>query len=356
MNESSIKWLLRFGVLLLFFLALFVFLKLAPIWVPIVHVIKIVLLPFLISSFITYLLHPLVEKIHYQGLPRSMAILIIYILFFGGMGFGIYRGIPIVITQLRELVENFPLVLETYREWLTNIQNKASYLPSGLNARIEEGLITIEEGMDYILNKVIGTLKMLLSSILLLAIIPFIVFYMLKDYDEIKKAIWYITPRRFRQSGQLFIKDIDESLGNYIRGQLLVCLIIGLFASIALWIFGMKYPLLLGVVIGITNIIPYFGPLIGAIPAGLIAATISIEMVIVVLIIVFILQFIEGNLLSPIIVGKSLHMHPIMIMVALLLGGEVGGVIGLIIAVPVLAIIKVIIVHAKSHFIKGVES
>jgi predicted PurR-regulated permease PerM len=111
----------------------------------------------------------------------------------------------------------------------------------------------------------------------------------------------------------------------------------------------MKYPLLLGFIIGITDIIPYFGPVIGAIPAVIIAATISNKMILIVIIIIFGLQFIEGNLLSPIIVGKSLHMHPIMIMAALLLGGEVGGVIGLLIAVPILAIIRVVLLHVKTH-------
>ncbi|QOR65636.1 AI-2E family transporter [Cytobacillus suaedae] len=349
-KDLRIKWLLILGIILLLFLSVFVFLKLAPIWLPVVHVLKIIVIPFIISGFITYLLHPLVEKIHHRGVPRAIAILFIYIFFFGGLGFGIYRGIPLIITQLRELIENFPTVLDTYRVWLGDIHNKASYLPEGLHSRIEEGLLSLEEGLDYVLNRIIESIKTILSSILLLAIIPFIVFYMLKDFDEIKKAIWYVTPRKFRKSGQLFIKDVDESLGNYIRGQLIVCLAIGIIASIALWLFGMKYPLLLGIIIGLTNVIPYFGPLIGAIPAGLIAATISIEMVIIVVSIIFVLQFIEGNLLSPLIVGKSLHMHPLMIMAALLIGGEVGGVIGLIIAVPLLAIFKVIIIHAKSHF------
>ena len=112
----------------------------------------------------------------------------------------------------------------------------------------------------------------------------------------------------------------------------------------------MKYPLLLGALIGITNIIPYFGPIFGAIPAALIAASISVKMIIIVVVIVLVLQFLEGNILSPLIIGKSLHMHPIFIMFALLVGGEVGGVIGLIIAVPILAVIKVSVIHARIHF------
>jgi predicted PurR-regulated permease PerM len=350
LNEIQLKWIFRLAVLLLGSLTIYLLMKLTPLWLPVLTILMTFLIPFFISIFITYLLHPLIEKIHYHGLPRPVAILLIYILFFGGIGFGIYRGIPTVIGQLRDLAESSPELLDSYRLWLAEIQKSTSNLPNGLHERIEEAFTSAEESLDFFVVKVISILKLFLNSIILLAVIPFIVFYMLKDYDQMKKALWYITPRKWRQATHLFFRDVDESLGNYIRGQLLVCLIIGIIATISLWLSGMEYPLLLGIIIGTTNIIPYFGPLIGAIPAAIIAATISVRMMVVVLIIIFTLQFIEGNLLSPIIVGKSLHMHPLMIMAALLLGGEIGGVIGLIIAVPVLAIIKVFIVHAKLHF------
>lgn len=310
---------------------------------------KIVFVPFLMAIFITYLLHPLVEKIHARGLPRPIAILIIYILFFGGVSYGVYQAIPILLNQLRDLVESVPELMDSYRLWLQQIEYSTSNLPSGLHARIDEAFASFENSIDVIIARVVAMAKGLFNSILIIAIVPFVVFYMLKDYDQMKKAVWYLTPRRWRKPGQLFLKDVDESLGNYIRGQLLVCLLVAIIASLALWLAGMKYPLLLGFIIGITDIIPYFGPIIGAVPAVIIAATISNQMILIVVMIIFALQFIEGNLLSPLIVGKSLHMHPIMIMAALLLGGEVGGVVGLLIAVPILAVIKVVLIHVKSH-------
>ena len=157
----------------------------------------------------------------------------------------------------------------------------------------------------------------IINHVFTIVIIPFISFYMLKDFGEIKKAIWYMTPRKWRQSGTVLLRDIDKSLGSYIRGQILVCAIIGSISAILFWIFDLKYPLLLGLIIGITNVIPYFGPVIGAVPAMLIAATMCVKMIVIVIVIIFLLQFLEGNILSPLIVGKSLHMHPIVIMFAL---------------------------------------
>ena len=113
-----------------------------------------------------------------------------------------------------------------------------------------------------------------LNSAFVITIIPFIAFYMLKDFTFIKRAVWYMTPKKWREKGTHFLKMSMNRLGSYIRGQFLVCVIIGSLSSILFWIFHLKYPLLLGLIIGVTNVIPYFGPIIGAVPAVIIAATI----------------------------------------------------------------------------------
>ncbi|MDX8364108.1 AI-2E family transporter [Cytobacillus sp. IB215665] len=349
MKDIRLVWIYRLLLFLLMFVLLYVFMKLAPIWKPTLKMIAIVITPFVIAAFITYLLHPIIEKIHHHGVPRSIAILLIYTLFFGGVGFGLYKGVPIIIEQLKDLSENVPIFIETYRDWIEEIRDQTSHWPNGFHDRIEEGLQSIEKESALLVTKLLNSMKRLLNYIILIAIIPFLVFYMLKDYPDINKAIWYITPKKFRTPGKEFLKGVDESLGNYIRGQLFVCFAIGIIATIGFWLIKMKYPLLLGSIIGVTNIIPYFGPIIGLVPAVIIAATISMKMVIFVSGLVLVLQFIEGNVLSPLIVGKSLHMHPIVIMFALLVGGEIAGVLGLIIAVPFLAILKVTILHAKTY-------
>jgi len=348
--DIRLKWYYRLGFLLLLFIVLFVFLKLQQLWMPVLKVILAVLFPFIIAAFITYLLHPLIEKLNDSGLHKGVAVFGIYILFFGSLGFAFYKGVPAFIHQLKDLSENAPVFADQYRGWIQLIQEKTSTWPDGLQTRIDEGIAAMEAYIDKIFTKSVNVLMGILNDLIIIALIPFISFYMLKDYDLIKKTAWYLTPRRWRQEGILFLKDVDKSLGSYIRGQLLVCVAIGTISSCLFWIFDMKYPLLLGFIIGLTNVIPYFGPVIGAIPAVIIASTISVKMVIIVVVIVVILQFLEGNILSPLIVGKSLDMHPLIIMFALLAGGEAGGVVGLIIAVPILAVIKVSLVHAKSHF------
>jgi predicted PurR-regulated permease PerM len=353
--DIRMKWYYRLGFLLLLFVVTYFFLKIEMVWQPIIKIILTVLFPFLVAALITYLLHPLVEKIHEMGVHRGLAVIIIYTLFFGGIGFALYKGVPVFIKQIRDLTENLPQFADQYRFWLREIQNRTSEWPMGIHERIEEGIIGFEQRLERLLSTILTNMVNILNSIFVIAIIPFIAFYMLKDFTVLKKAAWYLTPRKWRQQGIQFLKDVNESLGSYIRGQLLVCVIIGTVSSILFWFIDMKYPLLLGFIIGITNVIPYFGPVIGAIPAVIIAATVSMKMVLFIAIIIFALQFLEGNILSPLIVGKSLHMHPLMIMMALLAGGEVSGVVGLILAVPILAIVKVAILHARNHFTRKNE-
>jgi len=316
-------------------------------WAPILFVLKVAVTPFFIACFIAYLLHPLIEKLHEKGVPRTLAILLIYILFFGGLGYGVYKGTPAIITQLQEMNEQFPQFVNMYETWTDGVREQTENFPEFVNEKVKQIFAGIEGKIQALLNKVMSTARGILDSLLIIFLIPFIVFYILKDYGEFYHIFWKIVPEKWRKDGQQLAKEIDKSLGNYIRGQLFVCLILGGVSALAFWFIGMKYPLLLGIIVGVTDIIPYFGPILGAIPTLMIAATVSTNLVIKAGIALAILQFVESNILSPYIVGRSLRMHPVVIMLALLIGGEVGGLVGLLLSVPLLAILRTIIVHAK---------
>ena len=138
MNEKRVKWIFRLSFLLLSFLTIYIFLKLAPIWLPLVLLLKTFILPFIVSIFITYLLHPIIEKLNHRGVPKSLAILLIYLLFFGGIGAAIYKGIPVILAQLRDLAESFPEFSKTYRGWLTEIETGTSQLPAFVHGQLDE--------------------------------------------------------------------------------------------------------------------------------------------------------------------------------------------------------------------------
>ncbi|MEQ6378353.1 AI-2E family transporter [Bacillaceae bacterium S4-13-56] len=303
--------------------------------------------PLLISAFIAYLLHPIVESLHRQRIPRWLAILIIYSFFFGGIGWAIYKGYPLLVHQIKDLNEQVPQFIQTYREWISLAYEQTAHLPEAVHDRMDELFVFAETKITELLEGTGKKVTNMMAIIINVAVIPVLVFYMLKDYPLIWKGFYKLIPSRRKEKAHQVISEMDKSLGNYIRGQLLVCFCVGLVSFILLWLIGMKYPLLLSLFMGLTNVIPYFGPIIGAAPALILGITVSFRMALYVLGAVVIVQIIESNLLSPFIVGKSLHIHPIFIIIALLVGGEVGGIIGMILAVPVLTVLKVLVHQSR---------
>ncbi|WP_232713426.1 AI-2E family transporter [Bacillus xiapuensis] len=339
-NKIKLKWLYMAGTALLTLLILYVLFLLRSVILPVLYGIWISLLPFLLGGFIAYLLHPLVQKMVKRGISRVGAIFMIYLIFFGISGLALFKGAPLFIAQLKELSASAPQISRMYEEQVAALQLESLSWPEEVQEQIRKRITGFENWLANLVEAFMNLLMKAVNFLLLLAIVPFISFYLLKDIERVKRMAWKMTPRKWRTRGLRFVSELDLSLGGYIRGQLFVCLLAGAGAALLFTVIGLKYPILLGLIIGITNVIPYFGPLIGAVPAVIVALTMSFQMAVYTAIIIFVLQFLEGNLLSPWIVGKSLHLHPLIIIGALFAGGELGGVIGMVAAVPVLIILK----------------
>lgn len=346
---SSVEWLVRLTIVLLLFLCCYLLIKLAPLWQPILEVFFSVLIPFAIAALFTYLLLPVVESLHRRHVPRPIAILLIYVIFFGVLGYGIVKGVPYLIDQLKALMKQIPDFVRMYQNGIQQFYHQTSNLPETVHDHFRGFLHSVEAYANGIIENIIRALKGLAGSFLTILTVPVLVFYFLNDFPRIKNAAALMVPDKWHDSGKQILAEIDESLGGYIRGQCFVCLILGAVAALGLWLIGIPYPILFGIIIGITDLIPYFGPFLGAAPVAFVAATISWKMLLFVLILIVILHFLEGNFFSPLIVGRSLHMHPIFIILALLLGEEVGGLIGLLLAVPAFAVIRVLLIHLRKR-------
>lgn len=250
-----------------------------------------------------------------------------------------------IVTQVRELNEQLPQFINMYEKLIYQMYEYTSFLPETVHDKFDHLIARVENGLDRLLARLVNGFTKVFDFIIFITVIPVLVFYFLKDYDKIKAYFKRFIPKKYRSQSSKMVHAIDETLGDYIRGQLLVCLFVSLTSLIIFKLLGMDFALLLAILMGITNLIPYFGPIIGAAPAVAIALTVSGKLVIFVIVAVFIIQLIESNLLSPYIVGKSINIHPIAIIFALLLGGQLFGIVGMIIAVPTMTIAKVIIRH-----------
>lgn len=329
---------------------LFLLLQLGPYIQVLFHFLEEIIGPFIIAVIISYLLNPVVNILHERAVPRSIAVILIYSIFICSLIVLIINMLPVLQKQLNSLVQQLPNWNYQLRGMIHDYADSSKdLLPISIHQGIERALTKIEQGIGLGIGSMIGDIGGTLNSLFIALVIPFLAFYMMKDAQAIEKFFITLVPNEKRRTTILLLRDIDEALGNYIRGQLLVCFIVGGLAYIGYLIIGLPYALLFAAVVSIFNVIPYLGPIFGAIPAIMLGVMISKEMVIGIVIVNFCVQMLEGNIISPQIVGRSVRMHPLLIIFALLVGGEIGGVMGLIFAVPLFVIAKVITQHLIQH-------
>ncbi|UCZ54385.1 AI-2E family transporter [Bacillus shivajii] len=350
MENAMIKWMYRLILFLLIGLFIILLLYLFSLIQPVIHVVFRILMPFLFAGFIAYLIHPFIFRLEKRKIPRSIAILIVYGVFILVFSWVVLKLTPYVIKEGQEFINQLPEMTNTYRNFVGTVNDTTSTLPDSFQERAEQWIASGEAMIADMLIGVSAVIRQLFDWLIFLIVVPFLTFYLLKDMELVKKVVWYFTPVRFRKEGYKLIREIDHSLGNYIRGQLTVCIIVGIIAFIGFTLIDLPYATLLAIFVGATNIIPYFGPIIGGIPVLIVALTESFHLVLFALLVNFTIQTIEGNILAPLIVGKSVHMHPVMIIFALIVGGEIAGIVGLIIAVPLLTVFKVILLHVRRIF------
>ncbi|UOQ47345.1 AI-2E family transporter [Gracilibacillus caseinilyticus] len=342
-NQKKVSIALRLVILCLAVLFLYLMYILFPFYKNVLVVAFHILTPFLIAGLIAYLLHPLVEKIHSWHIPRPVAIVCIYLLFFGLVGYGVYRSFPTWMKQIQDIQQNLPSYVDAYRSFIYGLYSQTSFMPEGFHDNLDEFLQNLETSIGEKITILLKNIPMLFDAFVMLAVIPILAFYFLKDYRRLQKSLLKLIPSRWQVFTKTLARDMEESLGQYIRGQILVCFLVGLVSYFLLKWIGMSYTVVLATIIGFTNFIPYFGPIIGAIPAVLIAFTVSTEKVLYVILAVLVVQVLEGNLLSPFIVGKSIHIHPVYIILTLFIAAKTVGVVGMILAVPLLAVGRVAI-------------
>ncbi|WYS08035.1 AI-2E family transporter [Bacillus sp. FSL R5-0394] len=348
LQTDVLKWTKYLLIVLLLLLVGQVVLFLRPVW----DILATLLGPLCVAFVSAYLLHPIVEWFVRLGLPRALATFMLFLAFILAIAAMLFWGLPALAAQVKEAMDVLPGQLAEVKKSLLNLQRTAENLPNPLDDHVGEWSVKIESFAKAGLDQIEQVIIRMLQSFMTWIVVPFLVFYLLKDYELLKRVAFYLTPRKWRKGLTAYANDVDQTFGSYVRGQLLVAFCVGVLSTVALWILGVPYPIVLGFFVGATDFIPYFGAIIGAIPAVGAALLESTTLGLYTVIALVIIQQIEGNLLSPVIVGRTVHLHPMIIIIALLIGVEAGGIVGLLIAVPVAAILKVTVVHIRQS-IKG---
>jgi len=304
-----------------------------------------VLLPFVLGGAIAYFLDPVADRLERLGLSRAAATAIITVAAVLVFVILILLVVPTLVEQSISLFNTAPQLVRDFSVFLTE------RFPSLVDAdsTIRKSLVTIGETVQSrggeLLNSVLSSAASVINIVILMVVTPVVAVYMLLDWDRMIERIDGLLPRDHAPVIRQLARDIDKTLASFIRGMGTVCLILGTYYAIALMLVGLQFGLVVGFIAGLVTFIPYLGALIGgalAIGLGLFqfwGDWISLAMVAGIFVIG---QVVEGNILTPKLVGNSVGLHPVWLLLALSVFGALFGFVGMLVAVPVAAAIGVI--------------
>ncbi len=281
-----------------------------------------------------------------------LSILLIYLLFAGIMTLFFIIVWPPLQKQITDFITNVPKLISGLENQMNELQkNRYLSMVSNDNTKFMD---TITGHVNSAIEAATGYMSHIFTFLndffIVVGTVPILLYYMLKEDNKVKPAILRLIPNRYRKDGNQVFLEMDNMLKGFIAGRMISAIVLAVMCFIGFWIIGLPYPLMLAIVGALFNFIPYFGSLLGAIPCVIVAFTVSPSMVLWVIIIVVIAQQVEGNLISPYIYGKTISIHPLTTIILLLVAGDFAGILGMILAIPVYMMIKILIIRVYQLF------
>jgi len=320
-----------------------------------------VLTPFLFSALLAYLGDPLIDRLEARKISRSWAVTLV----FGGIILGLLLLmlllIPLSAHQFRGLMQRFP----TYLDWLQTsvlpwMHNTLGADPELFNlASLRSHLLTYAQDIGDLAGGLFNSLQksstVVFSWIADLVLVPVVTFYLLRDWDLLVARVRDLLPRRIEPTISKLARESDEVIGAFLRGQFIVMAALGVLYSIGLAIIGLDSSLLIGLIAGLVSFVPYLGLIIGVLIASVVAILQfhSLVSVIPVLFVFGIGQLISDLALTPALVGDRIGLHPVAVLFAVLAGGHLFGFFGILLALPVAAVIAVLLSHAQDEYLQS---
>jgi len=325
------------------------------------YVFSDILLPFVAGMVLAYFLDPVADRLERLGLSRVMATVVILFAFIIVLVLAFVILIPVLASQMADFAGKLP-------DYLTRLQNLiTSFDPQWLKERFGVDPASLRDGLNSLLTSGFGLLttvfesiwnsgKALVSVVSLFVVTPVVAFYMLLDWDRMVAVVDSWVPRDHVKTVRQIATDINTATAGFVRGQGTLCLVLGAMYAIGLTLTGLNFAILIGLFAGLISFIPYVGSLTGlvlAVGVAFVQFWPDWQMVVAVAAVFFVGQFIEGNILSPKLVGKSVGLHPVWLMFALFAFGALFGFVGLLVAVPAAAAIAVLVRFAIARYLES---
>lgn len=308
-----------------------------------------IVMPFLLAVPIAYIVKPIAVKLQNSKIPCGVAILLIYLFFMLTLAAACIFFFPELINNTRELLNTLPDIMKKYEQMLNSFlyalqaSDWSEDIKGMIFQEVQNGIIMVQNSSSGLLKKALDMIFDTVNLIVNLTISMVVAYYFIKDSSHFRSLALSLVPRRWRSGLTDAGIEINGILASFIQGQLLTALIVGVMETAGLMLVQVKYPLVLGMIGGLANIIPYFGPYIGAVPAVAVALVQSPLKVLWAVLVFAVVQQIDNSYISPKIIEGKLGLHPVATIFAVLVGGEFFGILGMLLSVPVMAIIRVIL-------------
>lgn len=317
-----------------------------------------VLTPFVAAALLAYIGDPLADRLQRLKLPRTLAVIAVFVLTFLMLGLLILLVGPLIRTQVGALLDALPDMLRQFEQvWLPNIAERLNLdigEDVGIGAFISRYGDMAGSWGTKVLISVTQSGGALAAAVLSLFLVPILTFYLLRDWDTIVAHVGALVPSDHRDTVVGLAKETDEVLGAFLRGQVLVMLALSVIYSVGLGLVGLKFAIAIGVVSGLVSFVPYLGFVFGIVLASLTVALDPnpIWPLVGVVATFTIAQFLEGSLLTPKLVGDRIGLHPVLIIFAVAAGGQLFGFFGILLALPAAAVLSVLVRFAYHRYLK----
>jgi len=322
------------------------------------YLLQPILLPFVLGALVAYLGDPLVDLLERRRINRTAGVVLVFFVFTAASILVMGLALPLLLQQLDLLVQKIPAFYQWLRqEALPWLQQQLGVFAVDLpqvdwSGQLAEnwkslGLVTAQT-----IRKLTGSGAGILLTMANLALVPVVAFYLMRDWDVLVARALKLLPMAWQENTSAMVREADEVVSAFIRGQFLVMCSLAVIYSVGLWIVGLQLAFLLGLIAGSASLVPYLGFLVGIIASG-IAAYAQFQEWGVLLWVALVFGFgqaVESMVLTPVLVGDRIGLHPVAVIFALMAGGQIGGFVGVVAALPVAAVLMVFYRHAMDHY------
>ncbi|MDD3392924.1 MAG: AI-2E family transporter [Bacilli bacterium] len=354
---SLLKKILKIAYILIIIIGIYAITMLVKEWNILIFLKKLfkIVSPLFIGIVVAWLLDPFVKKLKRRGIRRGAGTAIVYIIMIGCLVLIIGSIIPLLTDQINDFVSIIPSIFDSIKNWIdglfSNLEGNGSFDVSSIKLNLFDKIETMGSDLTNSLPELtVNFVKSFFSGLGTFVIGLIIGFYLLISFDNTNESIVTVLPKNMQNDARDLMNEINTSLRRFVQGTLMLSTLIFLVTSLGLAIAGVKSPLLFGLFCGITNIIPFAGPYIGGVPAVIVAFALDVRVGIFALIVIVVVQFFEGNFFQPVIMSKTMKLHPVTIMLGLLIFGYFWGILGMILATPVISVCKSVIMFFDEKY------